>query len=80
MAKIRSISGARLSATTIFVKRPQTIRYRPFWIRQGEGHWRRWNCGRSSWARTIGPATSCGKNATNRKKSRKDFAGASRPR
>ena len=41
---------------------------------------RRANCGRSSRARTMGPATSCGKNDTYRKKSRKLAQGASRPR
>ena len=72
-AENRSLTmGARLSATTTFLVRPQKIRYeRPRGTGFGDDRARAVICGREVVGRMIGPATRWGKNETNAANSRK---------
>ena len=63
--------ASRASATTTFSNSPTTSRLRPHPNCAAVARRGRASCGRKSAARTIGPATNCGKKLTNRAKSRK---------
>ena len=69
-ASLRSMSAttAQLSATTHFLKNPHSIWRQPSTAFSYENSLGRRNCGRRFDARSIGPATSCGKKAMNAKK------------
>ncbi len=80
MAKVRStMCPDRYEAITTFLNSPSTIRKaaRDTSMRRGSSRRRSW--GTSSVARTIGPATRCGKNASYTAKSM-SRAGAIVPR
>src|SRR5687768_10534608 len=64
MEKTRSTMDVTVSATTIFWNKPITIsghadeKKSHFQLRSD------WICGKSVWGRSMGPATTCGKNET----------------
>ena len=64
-AKPASTNGARLSAPTVFRTSPARIQRSPSVTSPGAGPRTPFNCPSSVAARTIGPATSWGKNVTN---------------
>ena len=63
--KMRSTIIPMLSAITSFLKSPQAISEIPLAVRSASNLRRRSNCGSRTDARSIGPATSCGKKLTN---------------
>ena len=64
-AKIWSTNGATVSAIATFLKNPHITCVKPSKnLLSTKGLSPFWNCGKNCLARTIGPATSCGKNDT----------------
>ncbi len=90
--KIESTKGEILSAKNIFFKKPNAIKVIPnlrfdLWITIWRSLLDVWefsifsrSCGKNSFALSIGPATSCGKNDTNKANSQNDLLGDKTPR
>ena len=71
-----AVSASILSAKNTFIKSPSVSSNKPskncFCVALCSVS----NCGTSCGGRTIGPATKCGKNVTNKEKSNIDFTGS----